>query len=362
MANYQTLNRESVFWALMEQRLGFEFGQPTRVDQDSLAVVLPIVRRTSTPRIYKTYPEVDFVKVHDSGHIDTMIADNQGQEHVFIRSGTIFQGGTQERTSVRSTVVLTGEKANIKVRCVHASKGIRPGQQVKYNAVVPLEFERQVYSTGFTGADQSQYWAAAQNTNNQMLRLQATQNMGEGLRQARLPSRRGAAPSSSSLSTQSFYVDTLAQMGGLTGVRMDDLTSNFQDFSKNFDHVLAKVKMVQDQVGLGLITDKGVETVEIFDAHDSWKGMHQDAIKRLGPDLAKNDTSGVFDYKPEKAQEVVRSVLALPFQENLIYEHKPKNGDPHFRVLGLTADKYTGEVVEMDGKVIHLMVLRMGNN
>lgn len=54
----------------------------------------------------------------------------------------------------------------------------------------------------------------------------------------------------------------------------------------------------------------------------------------------------------------MRGVLALPFKENIIYEHK-SNGHPSLVVAGLTADGYTGEVVEYDGKLVHLMLLRM---
>jgi hypothetical protein len=108
------------------------------------------------------------------------------------------------------------------------------------------------------------------------------------------------------------------------------------------------------------ITDRGCETVELFDAHDSWKALHTDAVKRLGPNMASKDKASVFEYKPEKAAEVVKEVLALPFEEKLVHEHKPNNGDPAFAIYSLTADKYTGEVVELDGKVIHLMLLKLG--
>ena len=139
----------------------------------------------------------------------------------------------------------------------------------------------------------------------------------------------------------------------------DDLATHYEDFSKEFDKVLSKVKLVDDQVGLGLITEKGCQTVEVFDAHNSWKALHEDAVKRLGPNLASKDKAGVFEYKPEKAVQIVQEVLALPFEEKLIYEHKPTNGDQHFRVASLTAENFTGEVVELDGKMIHLMLLRL---
>ena len=35
-------------------------------------------------------------------------------------------------------------------------------------------------------------------------------------------------------------------------------------------------------------------------------------------------------------------------------ENKPSNGDPHFSLTGLSAKGWTGEVFELNGKVIHL--------
>lgn len=375
MATFQTLNAQSVLWAISEQRLGFEFGPPERVDDKALSVVLPILRKSSVARSYVTYPEVDNVLVKDSGAIDRMIAENQGKETCFIRSGTIFKGGTQERTSLRSTIVLAGEKADIKVRCVHQSKGIRLGTGVTYGTLNTLNFDRQVYTKSFTPTDQSNYWMVAQQVTNS-LRARGLVKSAMPARSMRPMARGTGGGRSFSASNHPTYVDPVdptsftgyveqaePMMGGIGGehVASDDLFANLQDMGKNLDQVLRKIKLHEDQAGLALITDKGVETVEVFDVHQSWKAMHEDAVKRLGPDLAKQDNSGVFDYKPEKAQEVVKAVLAYQFEEKLIFEHKPKNGDPHYRIMSLTADRYTGEVTELNGQCIHLMLLRMEN-
>jgi hypothetical protein len=69
------------------------------------------------------------------------------------------------------------------------------------------------------------------------------------------------------------------------------------------------------------------------------------------------DNTSVFEYKPENAINAVRKILALPYKTNLIYEHKPSNGEPHVAIFGLTASRYVGEVVELDGRVIHLNIL-----
>ncbi len=364
----RVLDRASILFSISEERLGYAWGKPERVNQDSLAVVLPILRHTVTPRIYTTFPEVgDTFHVKDSGAIDTMKAQNKGDLAVFLRSGTLFKGSTQERASLRSMIVLPGQTVDIKVRCIHASRGISLGAKVGYGGISPLMMDQMSYTVGFNAMDQGTYWRNATTTNLFMstaggrgsTMVQAGQDTGPLLHR----------PQAAGAETRLRGGNTLWQGGDiirsaaaafdyLGSPGADDLHSTFAEFSKSFDDVLSKVNLQEDQVGLSLITDKGCETVEVFDAHDSWKALHEDAVKRLGPNMAAKDKASVFEYKPEQAVKVTQAVLALDFKENLIYEHKPSNGDPSFTVVGLTAEGYVGEVVELDGKVIHLMILK----
>jgi hypothetical protein len=294
-----------------------------------------------------------------------MTAINTGKLAVFVRSGTIFAGGTQERTSLTSNIVLPGAKVDIKVRCIHSSKGINTGMQVNYGGTTPLEFDQMNYSAGYKYADQHTTWSnvaafTASNTTSGM--QQARGSSMRTLRAASLGARHNVLRG-----MHSFMPEEAEPMVGRAGdiyssflgaSSTDDLYSHMEDFSKSFDETLRKVKLNDDQVGLALLTPDGCQTIEVFDVFASWKALHEDAVKRLGPSLAKKDAANVFDYNPEKAVETVKKVLALDFKENVIYEHKPNNGDPHFRVLGLSADPYVGEVVEFDGKAIHVVILK----
>lgn len=395
----KVLDRESVLLAIAEQKLGFEFGKPQRVTDQGLAVVLPILRRTIIPRTYTTFPEVgDKVEVKDSGAIDIMKATNTGDLAVFLRSGTIFKGQTQTRTSQRSVVILPGSTVDVKVRCIYASHGIRSGSKVQYGSVSPLRFEQSVYDSGFRSKGQPDYWSSANIMNAFMC---SSMGMSNGRPNVDVPSHRdigtgifrqyGNTTASTprywlgsqglqvgnyentdtnvNVSVSSGTADWVVTQPPLTsqqpsaGFSHDDLSSTFDAFSSSMDDILSKVSLVDDQVGLALITDTGCQTIEIFDAHSSWSALHTDAVKRVGPSVKADDNDSVFEYRPEKAQEVVRRVLALDFEQNMIYDHKPSNGDPAFSVYGLTSKdkekKYTGEVVEFDGKMIHLMLLKM---
>jgi hypothetical protein len=142
----------------------------------------------------------------------------------------------------------------------------------------------------------------------------------------------------------------------------DNLKKNYDEFAKNFDSILSKARLHDNQAGLALITDTGCKTVEVFDLPLSWEAIHKDSVKRMGTELLRgSDNTSVFEYKPENAINAVRKVLAMPFKTNKIYEHKPSNGEPSVLILGLTASQYVGEVVELDGRAIHLVLLEMAS-
>jgi len=140
--------------------------------------------------------------------------------------------------------------------------------------------------------------------------------------------------------------------------KSDDLCSSFTEFAQHFDDILSKVKLVDDQAGLALITHQGVQTIELFDHNQSWKILHESAVKRLGSSIVDKGDENVFDYKPKLAIKQVNSILGLDFKTNLIFEHRPENGEPKIEITGLTADGYVGEVVELDDRVIHLVLLK----
>jgi hypothetical protein len=365
MPTTKTLDKESALWAISDQRLGYEFGQPERVDDNSLAAVLPILRHSITGRSYLTFPETDKLKVHDSGSIAVMKAKNEGAEAIFLRSGTIFKGSTQERTSLRSMVILPGLTVEVPVRCIHASRPITSNAKVQYGGVSPLAMDQMVYTAAFTASDQHTYWNSAKTVSCNMLRMS-----GKPVQESRFDRGYGELHTARGwTSSAGFNGEYEGGYSGIVGgcfpssvmpdqTATDDLSSHYEQFSQDMDKLLSKVTLHDDQVGLALINEKGCQTLEVFDAFASWKALHEDAVKRLGPSMAAKDTGGVFEYRPDKAIKVVQDLLALPFQEKLIYEHKP-NGTPGFTVTALTAERYTGEVVELDGHMIHLMLLQL---
>jgi ARG/rhodanese/phosphatase superfamily protein len=363
----------SILEALKDERLGYKFGKPQRLGENALSVILPILRETSAKRQYITYPETDKVSVVDSGSINRMTAASVSSETVFIRSGTIFKGGTQERATVRSAIVFPGAILDMEVRCVHASKGIRAGTKVTYGGVTPSSFDSANYTAGFTAKDQSATWrnvsAFSQSLNKSAEAPKSVRpTASSGIRGSRSVRRNFVNPDSISpirshglfsneANANATHYNGMQSSDFTSSAGLDDLHSAQLDFAKNFDDILSKITPVENQAGLALINHDGCQTIETFDVPLSWAALHTDAVKRVGSHETNQDDC-VFEYKPENAVKAVQKVLAEDYTPNLIYEHKPSNGEPYVAIHGLTSKNFVGEVVELDNRVIHLLLVR----
>lgn len=350
-----------------EQRSGFKFGEPERVKEDGLAAVIPILRVTSRKRQYVTFPETEKVDVTDTGRIDQFLLRNGEAECVFVRAGTIFKGATQERCLVRSAVVFPGKEQPLEVRCVHQSKGINRGSKTSYGGISPLEMDKSSHDAGYRPKSQHDYWSAVSEYS-RAVKGEAYREPSHEVRTSGgivMPQQVGHARRSilraqgMSAYAHGMLPDdevSTAYSTSSAQTKHDDLHSTVHEFATNIDDVLRRVKRQPNQVGLGVITDKGCETIELFDLPDSWAALHQDAVKRVGQDLSRK-AEDVFQYKPEYAVKTVCAVLADEYQENVILEVRG-NGDPPVRITGLTSERFIGEVVELDGHVIHVVLNR----
>jgi hypothetical protein len=373
-----SISKDNILQVIADEAMGFSFGKPDRPSEKSLACILPIIRKSSQKRQYITMPETEKVIVTDSGSISKLNLKNTGKDNVFIRSGTIFEGkGTQSRALTRSAVLFPGDEVGLDVRCVHASHGIRSGSEFKYGGVTPTSVESANYASGFTPRNQTAMWASVASTTRTMNRMYKSESpLGHGARRPSGSLGRRVMPSRSAGLRSLIPQDEPTHMLSDSPIEEfaepvrgsffssafsgdDNLKSNFDQFAKNFEGILSKARLHDDQVGLSLITDSGCQTIEAFDLPLSWEALHKDAVKRMGTELLRGpDTANVFKYKPENAVNAVKKVLGLPFKSNLIYEHKPSNGEPHVTIFGLTAADFVGEVVELDDRVIHLLLLK----
>lgn len=347
---------DTIFTTLLEEQYGYSFGTPKRASEKSLAVVLPILRVTEHTRAYVTLPEAEKAQVFDTGKIDEMEVNNGQDTPVFIRTGSLFRGATQERTAQRSFVVYAGRKTKIAVRCVHASKGIHGATKVSSTDFIPLDALNKNYHKGYVPKDQSAYWKNVGHTTNCMRRMASSGNEPHITASAHShPMWSSAAPvfggcdmaATPDASAHSYFM-----------AKEDNLAHHYDAFAKNFEAILAGVKRQENQTGMAFLTDTGVQLIEIFDHPDSWKALHESAVKALGTKAVTEDIESVFEFKPKHAHTLVRKTLALPWERSRIYYHEGTKNTPEVTITGLTAKDYVGECVEIDDQVAHLMVFK----
>lgn len=374
--------------AVREESLGFRFGKPDRPSDTALACLLPILRETSYQRQYVTYGETDRILVSDSGSISRLNVKNTGPDNVFLRSGTMFDGkGTQSRALTRSAVIFPGQEVALDVRCIHASHGIQAGSGFAYGGVTPLSMDSAFYGSGYRPADQQTMWRNVETFTNSISSPGVPLRGGERIvprysrlndhdrpgriQRATMAAGRGVTTNygGGGTSSAAFPVfngrdglpGELGQIGSSSGfgAGSDDLRAHFDHFASSFAAVLSKARLHDHQAGIALITDRGCQTIELFDVPVSWEALHKDAVTRMGTELLRGpDETNVFEYKPERAVDAARKVLGLDYAHELIWEHKPANGEPHVAIYGLTAQPYVGEAVEIGGDVAHLVLLR----
>jgi len=266
---------------------------------------------------------------------------------IFIRSGTVLKSqGTQSRAVESSIIIIPKEEKNkqdvpnvpeiiitqeIPVRCIYASKGIRTGGTFTYGGDVPLE----VRSSLLSRSGQASTWAAVGHATH---RLMST--------------RLGS--SSRSSTHHGSQISFAASHDNLAGV-MEEVDK----FTENIDEILKKVPIFEDQVGAVFLDMKDVVGIELFDHPKSWEAIHKEVEKRLGESITKEEEKTFFkpDYEQVKP-------LALSFLKKLINSEKietSKSSDM-YSVTFLKGDGVVGEATSINGKVIHLVGMKVDKN
>lgn len=313
--------------AIRDEKEGFKIGKPWRYNEKAVTCVLPIIRETVKKREYITFPESENVKIADTGNISLLTIENNEEHHVFIRMGEIFKGESQERASVHSRIIESKKKEEIKVQCIHQSRGISSGTIFTAGGYVPDE----VVGTIFTN-DQHRVWNSVEDysANLREMSMSFYSAMGE-----------------------SANMNLMADIGNAETVRSDDLTAGYETYSKIIDDVLKNVPSLDNQVGLVVIDRTGFYSLEAFDVKESWQVLKNSITKGAGVKLSEfEEKEGVFVYKPENSIALIMEALSKDFIEETLFE------DEHSKIIKLSAEKLIGEVTLLDDDVIHLWILR----
>jgi DNA-binding HxlR family transcriptional regulator len=293
----------------------YEFKEPWRATEKSLAVVVPIVATRNMTRNYVVLEEVkDRVKIVDTGGISHACIEGDLNTPTFVRGGTMLKGATQERATQFGIVVIPAKSEQIPVHCIHASRGIRPGAQFQVGGMSP----RRVYSTILSDRDQTRTWSEVRNYS--------------------------AAAGS--------WADQFRQY-----VPPDDLVAaseSMQEFTRNLNEILKHLPDYTDQVGVVIIDPEGIAGFEMYDHRDSWKAFSDSIIRSYTEELSKEDKTGIF--KPDTA-------AAVSTVRRFLDDVEKAQGEEVFtrnnaRTILLKTQDYVGEYTSVSGKTIHLLVTR----
>ena len=304
---------------------GFSFGDPWRLDDTCLSVVIPIIRKTDKERAYKILAECERVRLFDTGGIGGIKIENGEDKPVFIRHGEILKGITQERGVVHSIIVMPHTAEIMKVRCVHATRGIHGNAAMTSAGYVPRGLEEVLLE-----ADQHHVWST--------INVECIADM----RAAHAYCKRGYG--------------SRERVEELKTVPSDDLSSRCHKYGEFMDEILKNVPLAQGQVGMAIISRRGFDALEVFDVPATWKVLRDTVMKTAGVTMADFDDDGVFTYQPKKATESVIKALGATFQTNTIYVKDTVS------VVRLQSESLLGEATLLDGEVVHLRLFRRIKN
>ena len=334
---------------IAEEKNGFSFGKSWRYSEDSLVALLPILRKSRERRKYMLLREAEKIEVFDTGNINKIRILNNEKKPIFVRMGEIFVGKTQGRTTVRSYVIMPGEKTEIEVRCIHASKSINTGSSMVQSGLMTSNFDSLFSWHSFRDRSVSQrtVWNTISETSNSFCNT-----LFELASNGTIDSTIG---SSDVWATEEFLAaggESSNYNWPFRDIFNDDFKNNLDQFSKQIEKILSEVPILKNQVGLVTLDLKGVSGLEVFDLKDSWKALREDIIKREGEKLSKIQKDSPFEYKKGKAVKIVKNLLKTDFEEKVIFKNKD------YRIIGLNSEKFTGEITELHGRVIHCTLVR----
>ena len=343
------------------EKNGFKLGDPWRFSEFSLAAIIPVQRDVFGQRDYRLLSEVTSqVLMKDSGSIDHVSITNKSAHPVLVKAGEVVGGATQARTLVISQIIMSGENVLADCVCVHASHGIRAGQEVKSRGYSPSRVRQTLYK-GFSSSGRVRSMARSRGGRQEESSiLGASFGYSSRLQNEVWGDVRGhsrdVAEQGDNLGayfTQAMPDIETPSPSGSWRTAADDLSGRINESKEKFEAVLKKVPRLEDQVGIVLLGMGGFDSMESFEHSDSWKALVDDFLKSEAGKIGDvSDQEGVFDFKPERAREIIRGLLQAQFEE-MITVNKMDTA-----TFLLESDKLKGEVVTLYDVPIHCTFMK----
>lgn len=289
---------------------GFKIGDPWRPPKSgSIACVLPITRKTLLSRRYVTASETSlrFI-IKDTGSIDSVNVTNTLETPLFLSTGQMLSGDTQERAIAHSVVVLSGQTRPVSVVCVHQSRSISGGTAMTLDRDVRREVEQEMYpdeKRSTSAPTQDRVWEEIERVN---------------------------------------------RKDDDSGRETDDLKKYTETHLRKMQQVLDQVPEIPSQVGMAIIACSGIYSMQCFDSPDSWRERRKALIEKEFSALSRTgDDSPLFKW-PE-SDNMTRILHAFVSQD---FESNPIETDSQWQTNSLYSGNYAGEATMFDGYLIHL--------
>lgn len=396
---------------IVDSRYGYRLGDPWKYSEETLGVVVPILRENSPDRLYTTMYEVlKELNIKDTGNINQVELQNKSKMAIFVRAGTIFTGKTQNRAAQHSGVY-SNEKETIDVRCVHASYGIRRGEEMGFGDIAPPSV-----TMNLMARDQSSVWNSVRNYSGsseteRQRRFGSTtcglatvgtssnitnpvpEGLPEGVKKAlniisECKSHRSDVHCDINTSTRSdgtkktritrvYPSEGITQLwsGELSDENIEaigrfastnNINTNMHNTTSNdllgqirksqsvIDDMMQKVPLFDNQVGAIIFNPVGVIAVETFDHPKSWESIKKEIIEKFGDKIKEKQSDQIYELKKD---------MILPTLEKFIkrldlFNERTVRKDDYSETREVIGDNIIGEYTLVKGQPIHVLLLR----
>lgn len=299
----------------------YKLGEPWKLPR-AAGFLVPLLRDAPyDERGYVLLQEVEGkVEFRDTGSISAVEVKNKSGFNVFIRKGTMLKGqGTQSRSPVNGIIVEPFNKyVPIPVNCIHASHGISTGAGFEAEGVAPQSIYQSL-------GHQSSTWASI---NRYTSKLKRSMRERAPIPEARL---------------MDVAEDNLVE----TEVAAKEVTDVVED-------ALSKIPGdLVNQIGVVVFDLQGIVAVELFDHPDSWHAFSKSIVRSYG-EILTEEVSELIEVRTDKAVEFLKTFLqkAKNAKSNLITENNVS------KIWRLIQEDVDGEVAELEGKEIHVILSR----
>ena len=350
--------------SVAEEKDNFILDEAWRLNEDSLSVIVPVLRKSKAKRSYITFAEAKDVKVEDTGQIDYVYVTNNEEKPLLISRGEIFRGKTQERASVHGAIIKAGKGMRVAVRCIHRSKGINSGAEMKYGGRVPSDIDLSNQQSAWNSV--TAHYSALRGEfiaeGAPMLGNIRAHNVHMGTLKHHVDNS-SYTVSNSTVSpdmvadnnNEELDMDMFNQERNRDIGASDDLVNTLDDMSDMIKEMLKKIPPIKNQVGAIFLVENAVKGLDIYDLPDSWKSVKEDVVAKEGSDYLKKEDTNIFEFKPEKVKQLIGKKLGGTFEEKVIYDTKDMKIIEVREVVDDTKKtRLCGEAVEFNNKIIHL--------